>query len=187
LNGTEPLASVESNQGNDGSVDGSNDVTLTECNVVGGDLIHIISLDPDEEVQAEDEQSSSKKKSEDKNSAMETNQITSGADQSDKSLSLRSDLGGNSSQPIADENLPSTSGASNEEYLPMEEEELVDYVVVNKCLSEPLLCRDCIQGRVPPLLVKVYNECNTATTQETLIVALHIFMLESGYVPVQVG
>jgi len=98
LNGTEPLASVESNQGNDGSVDGSNDVTLTECNVVGGDLIHIISLDPDEEVQAEDEQSSSKKKSEDKNSAMETNQITSGADQSDKSLSLRSDLSGNSSQ-----------------------------------------------------------------------------------------
>lgn len=187
MNGTEPLASVESNPGNDGSVDRSNDVTLSECNIVGGDLIHIISLDPAEEVQAEDGQSSSTQNSEDKNSAaMETNQMKSGVDQSDKSISLRGDLDGNSFQPIADENLPSTSGAPNAEYLPMEEEP-VDYVVVNKCLSEPLLCRDCIQGRVPPLLVKVYNECNTTTTHETLVVALHILMLESGYVPVQVG
>ena len=79
-----------------------------------------------------------------------------------------------------------SSHLEDAESVPMDEDPPVDHVVVNQCLSEPLLCRECSQGTVPPLLVKVYNECNITNEQEAVIVALHILMLESGYIPVHV-
>ena len=58
----------------------------------------------------------------------------------------------------------------------------VDYAVVNRCLQEPVLCRDSSETNVPSLLQVVHSAASPHDTVEALCVVLHVLMLETGYV-----
>ena len=58
----------------------------------------------------------------------------------------------------------------------------VDYKVVNRCLQEPVLCRDSSETSVPSLLQEVHAAASPQDTVEALSVVLHVLMLETGYV-----
>ena len=60
--------------------------------------------------------------------------------------------------------------------------EPVDFTVVNRCLQEPVLCRDSSETSVPSLLQEVHTAASPQDTVEALSVVLHVLMLETGYV-----
>lgn len=172
LNGKDPLISAENVCENRAT---SNDVTLKDCNIVSGDLIHVVSLHPEESLpQQENIQSNFSKLSSDNRG-----QICCA--KSDMPLTSTE----NNDRKTQGDETPSSSRNANEELKPMEYDPPIDHMVVRQCLSEPLLCRECSEGRVPPLLAKIYRD--NSNEYEALIVALHVLMLESGYSPFQVS
>ncbi|XP_060586978.1 F-box only protein 7-like isoform X2 [Ruditapes philippinarum] len=62
------------------------------------------------------------------------------------------------------------------------EEETVDHVVVKQCLSEPVLCREAVNGTVPALLQEIYTCLEPRDMAESLCIALHVLMLETGFI-----
>ena len=58
----------------------------------------------------------------------------------------------------------------------------VDYAVVNRCLQEPVLCRDASETKMPSLLQEVHAAADPQDSVEALSVVLHVLMLETGYV-----
>ena len=58
----------------------------------------------------------------------------------------------------------------------------VDYAVVNRCLQEPVLCRDSSETNVPSLLQVVHSAASPQDTVEALSVVLHVLILETGYI-----
>ena len=58
----------------------------------------------------------------------------------------------------------------------------VDYAVVNRCLQEPVLCRDSSETKMPSLLQEVHAAADPQDSVEALSVVLHVLMLETGYV-----
>lgn len=71
-------------------------------------------------------------------------------------------------------------GTSYETAMEMDEEP-VDHVVVKQCLSEPVLCREAANGTVPALLREIYETLKPNDKAESLCVALHVLMLETGF------
>ncbi|XP_076091852.1 F-box only protein 7-like isoform X1 [Mytilus galloprovincialis] len=177
LNGRDPMTGADTSTEED-SPWNKDDLTLKDCNIVGGDLIHIVSLDEEKIPTLSNEQ--------DKSVAMETDHSTCSSSKNEDNKPSTSGYYGNISHIANTENPTSAaSGLSYSEPDVAMEEKPVDHAIVNKCLSEPLLCRDSVQGAVPPLLVKVYIESDVTSTHEALVIVLHILMLESGYIPVQ--
>lgn len=82
------------------------------------------------------------------------------------------------SQSSNSENQPSETGAQ----LQVPDCDPVDYAVVNKCLQEPVLCRDASETNVPSLLQEVHEVARPQDNVEALSVLLHVLMLETGYV-----
>ena len=72
--------------------------------------------------------------------------------------------------------------AETDTSLEMPECDPVDIAVVNRCLQEPVLCRDASDTLVPSLLREVYQSANPEDSVEALSVLLHVLMLETGYV-----
>ena len=58
----------------------------------------------------------------------------------------------------------------------------IDIAVVNRCLQEPVLCRDASETSVPSLLREAHEEASPQDSGEALSVLLHVLMLETGYV-----
>lgn len=58
----------------------------------------------------------------------------------------------------------------------------IDIAVVNRCLQEPVLCRDASETSIPSLLREVHEEASPQYSGEALSVLLHVLMLETGYV-----
>lgn len=57
----------------------------------------------------------------------------------------------------------------------------VDLVIVKQCLSEPTLCRESSDGRLPALLKELYNNTKPKNVAESLSIVLHVLMLETGF------
>uniref|UniRef100_A0A5F8H7U5 F-box protein 7 n=1 Tax=Monodelphis domestica TaxID=13616 RepID=A0A5F8H7U5_MONDO len=49
--------------------------------------------------------------------------------------------------------------------------------------SEPMLCSEAVDGQVPHSLEMLYHSAECSSTNDALIVLVHLLMLESGYIP----
>lgn len=146
----------------------SDDLTLKDCNIVSGDLIHVVSSE------------------EPKNGAdCLTKDRAEGVTKDSKNVDIR-DVGHQCNTDKSSTSSYHETPSSTPNVEAMDEDPSCDQAAVNQCLSEPLLCRECSQGRIPSQLAKVYGDSSITNEYEALIVALHILMLESGYHPTQV-
>ena len=57
---------------------------------------------------------------------------------------------------------------------------------VNRCLQEPLLCRESSSNAVPVLLRDLYQSARCVTIADALWVVVHALMMEVGFRPLQV-
>ena len=57
---------------------------------------------------------------------------------------------------------------------------------VNRCLQEPLLCRESSSSAVPVLLRDLYQSARCVTMADALWVVVHTLMMEVGFRPLQV-
>ena len=57
---------------------------------------------------------------------------------------------------------------------------------VNRCLQEPLLCRESSSNAVPVLLRDLYQSARCVTMADALWVVVHTLMMEVGFRPPQV-
>ena len=71
------------------------------------------------------------------------------------------------------------AGTSTDQPLEQDEDP-VDFEIVDQCLHEPILCREATEGRVPSLLCDVYSVVQPETEAEALSVVLHVLMIETG-------
>ncbi|KAF6118634.1 F-box protein 7 [Phyllostomus discolor] len=51
------------------------------------------------------------------------------------------------------------------------------------CPSEPMLCSESVEGRVPHSLETLYQSAGCSGPSDALVVSVHLLMLESGYMP----
>uniref|UniRef100_T1IWE7 F-box domain-containing protein n=1 Tax=Strigamia maritima TaxID=126957 RepID=T1IWE7_STRMM len=84
------------------------------------------------------------------------------------------------SSPVA-----SSSGqsADADTSMAVDGEQPVDKIVVNRCLNEPILCRESTPYSVPEVLKQCYQSSAVETVYDALVVALHVMMLEAGFFP----
>ena len=61
-------------------------------------------------------------------------------------------------------------------------DETVNQDIVNKCLSEPILCSEAVDGSVPALLREMMSSMKPENGTEALCVVLHVLMLETGFI-----
>ncbi|XP_052286556.1 F-box only protein 7-like isoform X2 [Dreissena polymorpha] len=176
---------------------------LSDCGIVGGDLIHVIQMhhsqDPlspgpsKQEHQNEistsrtlDTVGSSQNKSPSQaqcsnTSSMERRDDTQGdlpLIKGQSQMDTQTAESGERSN-LAQSELPSGDDCSEMEV----QEEEVDLAVVWRCLSEPVLCREAVDGQVPSLLKEMYTILEPVTMSEKLAVVLHVLMLETGFIP----
>ncbi|XP_062599730.1 F-box only protein 7-like [Saccostrea cucullata] len=156
---------------------GAGNQTLAGLGLVSGDILHIVSDDP-EEVQEQKQPSNQRS----------TNRPLGLTDTQTSSSSHRNDPHSTSSQGVVhnqiDPNQPSCSTDDSQmeaESFQSEAAYPMDPVVVSKCLSEPRLCSECLQGSVPPLLSELYSDLHCQYCEEALCLVLHVLMLEAGY------
>ena len=74
-----------------------------------------------------------------------------------------------------------TSANDIEENTLMDQEEVVDQKVVSQCLSEPVLCREALNGQIPAMLREMYEFLQPANELEALGVVFHVLMIETGF------
>ncbi|XP_045146469.1 F-box only protein 7 isoform X1 [Echinops telfairi] len=88
--------------------------------------------------------------------------------------------------------LAAQSGVGNGDSVPgpsqnVEEEPVEDAVGMGVgtgfCPSEPMLCSEAVEGRVPHSLDTLYYAADCSNANDALIVLIHLLMLESGYIP----
>lgn len=73
------------------------------------------------------------------------------------------------------------NGLKSDGNISMEIDETVDIKIVSQCLSEPVLCREAMDGQVPALLREMYEFLQPANELEAFGVVLHVLMLETGF------
>ncbi|KAK3102632.1 hypothetical protein FSP39_012775 [Pinctada imbricata] len=83
-------------------------------------------------------------------------------------------------EPVAGTSMDYTSTREEDSEMDIEEIQ-VDPTIVQRCLSEPMLCVECSDGQVTSLLNDLYNRTECDNIQEALCVVLHSLMLEAGY------
>lgn len=66
----------------------------------------------------------------------------------------------------------------------MDQDDVVDQQIVCQCLSEPVLCREAVDGEVPSQLRELFGTLQPENELEVLGVVLHVLMLEMGFIVV---
>lgn len=140
--------------GND-AVEGNEETTLSAAGIVSGDIIRIIAK---EELRGE---------------FMEAGKELDSGETVDNERPVTSR---NSSDMISnDATQPSSPPRTIDGGTPIDARE------VNRCLTEPVLCRESTSSQVPDMLQQWYKTSDVASMNDAFVVVLHVMMLESGY------
>lgn len=75
------------------------------------------------------------------------------------------------------------SGGANVS-MEMDQDDVVDQQIVCQCLSEPVLCREAVDGEVPSQLRELFGTLQPENELEVLGIVLHVLMLEMGFIVV---
>ncbi|XP_061187469.1 F-box only protein 7-like [Saccostrea echinata] len=161
---------------------GEGNQTLTDLGLVSGDLLHVVSDDPEE---VKEQKQPSNQRSTNRPLGLTDTQVQS------TSSSHRNDHPSTSRQSAVQNQNPYNQPSCSTDDSQMEAENFqseavfpLDPVVVSQCLSEPRLCSECIQGSLPPLLSELYSDLHCQSCEEALCLVLHVLMLEAGYQPI---
>ena len=167
------------------------DTTLTAHGIVNGDLVHLLSSQPEDTseplaapspgslsvaVQGLASTCTSSARSEIDPSPQPTvTQAQGTSSLHGKSSSSKSqDDCGSSTDPTLDDAVP------DDIELPPDNEAIQDGEV-NRYLSEPMLIQDSTDQRVPQPLQSVYEQASVGSECDAIFVVLHVLMTETGF------
>ncbi|XP_076578016.1 F-box only protein 7 isoform X2 [Chaetodon auriga] len=136
--------------------------TLSACGIVSGDLICIVLPEPAAAAGAA--------------ATSSTNTNTNTRTSSSENQQTRQAAAMTSNQP---------SGSSSSAATPTESEEPTDTLDSEPSSSgwEPMLCSEAEEGQAPPSLELLYGSAETTSPSDAVMVAGHLLMLETGFVP----
>ncbi|XP_011412778.3 F-box only protein 7 [Magallana gigas] len=159
---------------------GDDDQTLKSLGLVSGDLVHLVSTDPDN-VQEIQQPASGQQSNRPLGLPDLATSSSSTSEQPSTSIPGQQ-LGQTSTSKYIDEMEAEhfQSGAMN---FQSEAVNPLDQAVVTQCLSEPRLCCESTPGRLPALLTELYSDAQCRFYEEALCLVLHVLMLEAGYQP----
>ncbi|XP_070848503.1 F-box only protein 7 isoform X2 [Chaetodon trifascialis] len=140
--------------------------TLSACGVVSGDLICVVLPEPAATAASASASASAS------SSASSANTRTS----STENQQTRQAAAMTSIQP---------GGGGGVSAVPTESEETADTLDPEPSSSgwEPMLCSEAEEGQAPPSLELLYRSAETASPSDAVMVAGHLLMLETGFVP----
>ncbi len=151
---------------------GTSESPLSEFDIVSGDLIRVLQTTQNNQSTRQDKQSTNTKQA--------TEQTASSAP---KKTCQKSSL--SSSESMSNCDKPSTS--QQHEEVPStsphpDETQRMDCTENTLCrLNEPMLCRESTDTAIPLRLRQLLNEWQVFNPCETLCIALHVLMLETGF------